>query len=527
MHCHTRLRIYGFIFFMCFPWIAVSGLLNSLEKALMPGQLAQVHAEYENDCKHCHRVFSKTLQTELCIQCHDHKNIAEDMQKKQGLHGRIDSSNIETCRSCHKEHVGRDAQLIQLDKLTFDHKKTDYSLKGKHTELVCEACHLSKDKYYAAKHLCVDCHENTDVHKGALGSQCNRCHSEMGWSSSRFDHSGTKFALTGQHEHVKCQRCHVDGKFTAIPSRCVDCHKFDDVHKSQYGNKCQKCHSNIGWKSAKFDHNKETDFKLSGKHKLLECKQCHKPNRKANESKKTKTCFSCHELSDKHKGRFGKKCKDCHNTQSWRKKKFDHQKTDFPLNGKHKEAKCVACHMGNVVDQQIESECFACHRQNDPHHETQYRNCNHCHDEVNWLENIIFDHQLVRFPLLGAHEALSCDECHLSNEFTAAPTDCYSCHKDQNVHEQRLGLKCIYCHYMGDWKAWEFSHDTQTEYKLEGAHAELACKLCHTQNLEDTVELIYQCKTCHLKDDVHDGAFGNDCQRCHNQNRFDEINFTF
>ena len=45
---------------------------------------------------------------------------------------------------------------------------------------------------------CASCH--VDVHRGTFKQDCKACHSESGFSKAPFDHSSTRFELTGKHE---------------------------------------------------------------------------------------------------------------------------------------------------------------------------------------------------------------------------------------------------------------------------------------------------------------------------------------
>ena len=45
------------------------------------------------------------------------------------------------CSTCHRDHKGRDANIVPLDKKQFDHKTTGWELKGAHAKIKCEACH--------------------------------------------------------------------------------------------------------------------------------------------------------------------------------------------------------------------------------------------------------------------------------------------------------------------------------------------------------------------------------------------------
>ena len=114
----------------------------------------------------------------------------------------------------------------------------------------------------------------------------------------------------------KCSSCHKGSDFKKkLKRKCIDCHRSDDDHKGRMGEKCDKCHSFIKWPKVKFSHNKDTKFKLVGRHAKLVCLDCHRGN--AYKEKLGKLCYDCHKTDDVHKGEQGKKCDKCHNQQSW------------------------------------------------------------------------------------------------------------------------------------------------------------------------------------------------------------------
>jgi hypothetical protein len=203
---------------------------------------------------------------------------------------------------------------------------------------------------------------------------------------------------------------------------------------------------------------------------------------------------------------------------------FNHSKTDYPLKGKHKDIACGDCHTGkNIYKEHLTGACYSCHRSDDVHREQQGKKCQDCHNEKGWQDEVKFDHGLTKFPLLGAHAALACEECHTSGAFKETKPQCLSCHQNDDVHKRTLGKRCDRCHYVGDWKAWEFDHDRKTDFKLDGGHKGIVCSACHREPVEDEVEILSDCQSCHLRDDVHNGEFGRHCQRCHSTKSFSDI----
>jgi hypothetical protein len=146
--------------------------------------------------------------------------------------------------------------------------------------------------------------------------------------------------------------------------------------------------------------------------------------------------------------------------------------------------------------------------------------CRSCHPDhrgreadVSGLEPDTFDHELTDAPLRGAHRALPCASCHEAGKaYREAPSDCAGCHRDDDPHRGRLGERCADCHGETRWSDWRFDHG-ETDFPLEGRHADVACGLCHpSQRFEDTPT---ECAACHAVDDVHRGALGRACETCH------------
>lgn len=510
----------GSIFISCIVNVANAGPLGRLEGAVMPGKVIEGHAKYENQCEKCHSPFEKASQNQLCLDCH--KEINTDVTNKRGFHGRIPDVKNKPCKVCHTEHKGRNANIVPFDKGTFDHKQTDFELRGAHTQVECGQCHLPKKKYREAAGKCYDCHKEDEPHQGKLGKECDVCHQEKGWKEFFFDHSKTKYPLKGKHQSVACEHCHVNEQYKGVPTVCYSCHKLDDKHEGKNGEKCDKCHTPSGWRSVGFDHNKDTKFKLENKHEQVTCAQCHKENAY---TKKLKTdCYSCHQLQDEHKGLYGKKCESCHSTKGWSEIKFDHDKdTKFSLKGKHKDVACRSCHRGDIYKDKLKMDCFSCHRQDDVHNGQEGQKCERCHSEEGWIKEVDFDHGLTKFPLLGVHNSVSCEECHVTSSFKDAKKACLTCHQDDDTHKGKLGEKCEACHNPNDWRTWQFDHDKQTDFKLKGAHEKVHCHDCHNKPVKDKIELPMDCYSCHAKDDVHNGAYGRTCERCHVTSSFGDF----
>jgi hypothetical protein len=557
---------------------------QSIESVIMPGKLIGAHADIEAQCAKCHLRFNKAGQTALCMDCH--KDIAADVRAKTGFHGRVSAPECRACHTDHKGrqakivelsekafdhartdfalhgahlkvacascHIAgkkyRDAPDACVDchrrddkhkgtlgpkcadchtdsswkEARFDHDHTRFPLRNKHVPVACSACHAG-EKFQDTPRECVSCHRKDDAHKGRFGAKCESCHDDRNWKPSTFDHGrDAHFALKGKHAAVRCESCHRAPLHTEkLRSTCASCHRADDIHKGSLGPKCESCHNERSWKTSNFNH--DSVFPLRGKHGMARCDSCHGD---ATFKEKLPTeCVGCHQKDDQnkgHKGRFGEKCQTCHTEKSWSGTTFNHARdTRYPLRGKHAALKCDSCHRGDLYRDKLETACVACHERDDRHEKQLGRQCENCHVETDW-KRAAFDHNRSRFPLLGRHVRIECKSCHATARFRDAKVECVSCHAKDDAHRRRLGPRCESCHNVRDWKIWDFDHD-KTRFHLEGAHAKLECVSCHRAPVADKVRLDTACGACHSRDDVHNGQFGNQCQRCHGVDKWRAI----
>lgn len=403
-------------------------------------------------------------------------------------------------------------------------------------EKTCESCHEPFSKA-TQRRLCLECHKDiaSDIAsaRGLHGkradivkAECKLCHTDhkgrtadiVAFDRATFSHADTDFALKGAHALAACEGCHSKGeKFRKAPKDCAGCHKKDDIHKGELGPRCETCHSEEDWrKRTAFDHAK-TKFPLDGAHRKVACDVCHTGQRYKG---LPAGCVDCHGVQDPHKGRYGSKCKSCHGVETWKKISFDHGKeTKFPLRAAHAKAKCDDCHRGDLFADKLATACITCHKKNDVHNGQLGPRCETCHNETAWRQKVTFDHDLTRFPLIGLHAAVACEECHRSERYREAPKDCAQCHKDE-AHQGRLGAQCQRCHNPNGWKRWRFDHARETDFPLTGAHTGVKCEACHTARAETKVTAPKTCFACHSKDDAHRGGFGRSCEKCHGTSSF-------
>lgn len=496
---------------------ATSASGTQLEKLLMPGDLTRAHMDLEAECDKCHDNADRSRQKQLCLDCH--KEVAGDIAAKSGFHGRAVAGA--QCNACHSEHKGRKADILGFTPEAFDHVRSDFVLDGAHASTTCSACHEPGKKFRKAPGRCIDCHRKDDVHTGKLGTDCAQCHETARFAPAKFDHSKTKFPLNNAHAKVACFACHRDATFKGAPGRCVDCHASDDVHRGSRGPECGSCHSTVRWKETRFDHEKASDYALLGKHAKLACDTCHRGGDL--KAPLPRECNGCHAAIDPHSGRFGATCADCHTQDEWAVASFDHEKRGkFALRGAHAKLACHTCHTGVLKQQKVAKDCAGCHGVDDVHKSSMGRDCQLCHNETGWRDKVKFDHDLTKFPLVGLHVGVPCEECHASKAYRDAPDQCFSCHKGKDVHKGKLTAECASCHNPNGWDFWQFDHGKATKFALTGAHERLGCRDCHQESAHD-FSLASECVACHRADDIHDGRFGGDCGACHATESFRQL----
>jgi hypothetical protein len=328
-----------------------------------------------------------------------------------------------------------------------------------------------------------------------------------------------------------CGACHARLREVEQRSLCVDCHKdiqadltakagFHGRAPGAYTADCRTCHPDhrgrdadvIGLDPAGFDH-ELTDFPLRGTHLRVSCDACHASSARHREA--VSNCYSCHRDDDAHDGKLGTGCGDCHGEERWAKARFDHDKTKFPLEGRHVEVACGLCHPAQQFEHTA-TDCNSCHQLEDTHLGRFGTKCEDCHTPRGW-KSLRFDHARdTRFPLRGAHGKVACKSCHTGELAQKISGDCLSCHRADDVHRARNGPRCDRCHAEFNWAAETFEHDKMTNFPLKGAHAEVKCERCHTGPMGER-KLGTTCASCHEFDDVHGRQEGTGCEDCHNE----------
>ncbi len=62
-------------------------------------------------------------------------------------------------------------------------------------------------------------------------------------------------------------------RLAGAPLLCSGCHA--DPHLGQVGTGCEKCHGDSSWGPSRFDHNRDSTYRLEGAHRAVACVGCH------------------------------------------------------------------------------------------------------------------------------------------------------------------------------------------------------------------------------------------------------------
>lgn len=492
-------------------------------------------------CQGCHADGVYRGRATTCVSCHqsDYANTREP-KHAQGF--------PTTCESCHGTSQWKGA--------TFDHQaRTRFPLTGRHQSTTCASCHVN-GVYAGTPSTCIGCHQagynatTKPPHQAArFATTCESCHTTTQWTGAPFDHNTTRFALTGGHRAVTCAGCHADNVYVGKPMTCASCHQgaaaaTTNPHhtEARFTANCESCHTTTAWRGARFDHN-TTRFPLTGRHVPATCLACHNDRVYAG---KPSVCASCHQrdydaaVTPNHRTLgFPSTCESCHTSAAWKPATFDHAATRFPLTGGHRTATCQSCHADGVYRGKSVT-CVSCHQDRfnattQPNHRTAgyATTCEGCHSVVSWKPAAV-DHS--RFPLVGAHRAVTCNSCHSDGVYRGRPSTCVSCHQAKfdattrpNHRAASIPTICQSCHNETAWTPATFDH-AATRFPLAGAHRAATCASCHSDGVYTGKPTT--CVSCHqakfnatTRPDHRAARMPTVCQSCHNETAWTPATF--
>jgi hypothetical protein len=512
------------------------------EVAAMKSQNRGLHARVKDPCAKCHpdhggRDFKLIAFEEGSPEKFDHKRTGWQLE------GKHDSL---TCDKCHKPELQKDPVVSKLQRK--DHSKSWFGL-----QTTCNSCH--QDAHHGQLSLeCQDCHDDA-AFKPA---------SKFDHAKSRYALTGKHQKVECAKCHLATDRLTiaVDDKGKPIPlykplgfDDCNVCHT-KDPHEGKFGKTCAGCHVTDSFhviKKTAFNHD-QTRYPLRGKHATVECAKCHDPKTAWGRKPPFDKCGSCHKDAHASQATIAGKpedCGACHRVEGFHPSIFTvekHQLSKYALEGKHMTADCSGCHRqledtpavvakygpSRVDMRPAYAQCTDCHL--DPHdgrfspggERAQARNCLACHTLAAFRPSL-YDaamHAKARFVLDGAHRATPCLNCHeelkqahaSSTLRTATGTRhlkfadsrqrCAACHEsphgDQFAKRKGKGA-CEGCHDSDSFKpASKFDHQQDSQFKLDGVHARVACSGCHRNEIlgSGKTRVIYRpvphrCEDCH------------------------------
>jgi hypothetical protein len=478
--------------------------------------------------------------TQACADCHEDPHEAR--------HG-------SACADCHVQ-TGFESQRF------VDHDR-HLALTGGHAGLGCATCHPEGDGahglaalrapgYHGEGRRCADCHatphrapfrEGTALLLEQPAEQaCAACHlaEHESWEQaaqllSAEAHARSGFALDGPHQELSCAHCHADPRQSVRVARQGRASAPLGLDLAALAQRRGIAPASLP-RSSPQAFERVPDFTPFGQ---------RFPGRGADE------CAACH--ADPHAGQFvGRQgsgpsgaagCLDCHARDSFAAPQFglaEHARTGLPLEGRHGELACSACHPSVGADPVS------------------------ANTSANTSANADANANANAEPLRpgthppGAPQALAARpelaQADVPVWLAGLEARCAACHADAHrgffaAFEAELSDRpagsCAACHTASaftDVDQGAFDHARHGGLALEGAHGEAQCSACHAQRaeLDETGRRFGRiaedfgryagCQTCHQ--DPHGGAFadwsasepgparGTDCAACHSPASF-------
>ena len=562
-------------------WAVVAGA------AIQP-RVDNPHGKFKENCQLCHT--ARAWKAVKVSPKFDHGKFgfpltgAHATANCMGCHTALDFAQSKTqCASCHQDphrgEMGTDCAHCHAARSFQDrgpmvraHQLSRFPLTGSHITVDCESCHKpaaqGQLQFVGTNVECYSCHKaqydatTAPNHKGGgFSTQCQTCHTPVGWTGANFDHAAAGFPLTGSHStSVRvCDDCH-HGIYTATSVDCYSCHQnstpgyltaappHDPTNFPTATANCIGCHqaanaNHVTWAGAMaFDHS-TVGFATVGGHSLTvrACTDCH--NTIGYTAKATdKDCITCHATTNPGYNNTGAgnpvhnatsfpsttaRCTSCHSAAatsftSWAGGVYVH--ATMQLTNAHAGRACADCHTnGNYTT--VTFSCIGCHQTstpgyasatNPPHSPTNFPTtnaaCMGCHNTTafqpsTWPAN----HSTTAFAanFTGFHTTMACTDCHNSATWSVLGTgsNCYGCHATDYANTTTpkhdttaFPVAGCSCHSTTAWSpATQFDH-TAGGFPLNGTHSlsVRVCTDCHNASTGNYVNTSKACETCHL-----------------------------
>ena len=389
---------------------------------------------------------------------------------------------------------------------------------------------------------CAACHADPHVGQFELAGpadealDCADCHGADAFTDQRFDavrHADLALPLTGSHAELDCASCHGAVTGATDPASLANALQEQLTDRAAIAAFAGEA---FGGPAPEGMHAVLPPAGLEGDAAAVAQPTSVRVFRGTDPA-----CAACH--GDPHAGfRFADEatCAECHDDGSFTSaaEGFAHgQATGFALAGAHGQEDCASCHaprpmpslegrsFGRVVEQVAgahpaldgllalntgsETACALCHA--DPHGGvlqaarpfetildlepqiaaglTGLTDCAACHTTASFRAlEAPFDHQAeTGFALEGRHGDLDCAACHSVDpggaRLPVRGADCASCHAEPHAgqfEDSTRGGDCVRCHTSArPFTQPTFRHDLDSDFPLDGRHAELACASCH------------------------------------------------
>lgn len=215
----------------------------------------------------------------------------------------------------------------------------------------------------------------------------------------------------------------------------------------------------------KFNHD-TTSFPLLGRHRGLQCTQCHLGGRYKSLPTVCETCHNGQITYGKPRNHVmtSQNCDVCHGVSGWSPATFRHDLSMVT-------GQCIQCHNGQKAIGKPQN------------HISTALQCDSCHRVTGWTP--------AGFRHDPAMVTGRCSTCHNGQQVMGKPQNHVSTTQE-----------CDTCHRVTAWAPAMFvNHDNP---RLIGGHQRLDCRVCHTQNFSsafyrDGTQFGF-CANCHTRD---------------------------